>query len=110
MSATASAAPPSRSGSVACLGSVTPGGAAPAFTPDAVLAHAGRFREPCFVIRDARQGHIGVAFGDQGRIEWGERGGPYSLLACLAPVYPEWLGDQSFNEVHGVRFPYVAGE
>jgi PfaD family protein len=31
-------------------------------------------------------------------------------VATLPPLYPEWLGDRSFNEVHGVRFPYVAGE
>jgi PfaD family protein len=75
-----------------------------------VLNHAGRFREGCFVIRNPRQGHVGVVFGTPGQIEWGGQRGPYSLLACLAPVYPEWLGDRSFNEVHGVRFPYVAGE
>ena len=28
----------------------------------------------------------------------------------LPPVYPEWLGDRSFNHVHGVRFPYLVGE
>jgi trans-AT polyketide synthase/acyltransferase/oxidoreductase domain-containing protein len=32
------------------------------------------------------------------------------LVGTLPPVYPEWLGDRSFNRVHGVRFPYVAGE
>lgn len=34
----------------------------------------------------------------------------YALVATLPPAYPEWLGDRSFNEAHGVRFPYVAGE
>src|SRR5262249_35734627 len=34
----------------------------------------------------------------------------YPLLATLPALYPEWLGDRSFNEVHRVRFPYVAGE
>jgi PfaD family protein len=32
------------------------------------------------------------------------------LLATLPALYPEWLGDRSFCEVHRVRFPYVAGE
>jgi PfaD family protein len=27
----------------------------------------------------------------------------------LPPIYPEWLGDRSFQEDHGVRFPYVTG-
>jgi PfaD family protein len=31
-------------------------------------------------------------------------------LGCLPPIYPEWLGDRSFGETHGVRFPYVVGE
>jgi len=34
----------------------------------------------------------------------------YELLGSLPPLYPEWLGDRSFNRTHGVRFPYVAGE
>ena len=32
------------------------------------------------------------------------------VLASLPAIYPEWLGDRSFCEVHGLRFPYVAGE
>jgi PfaD family protein len=31
-------------------------------------------------------------------------------LGTLAPLYPEWLGDRSFNETHRVRFAYIAGE
>ena len=30
-------------------------------------------------------------------------------IAVLPPLYPEWLGDRSFCEVHGIRFPYVSG-
>jgi PfaD family protein len=30
-------------------------------------------------------------------------------LATLPPLYPEWLGDRSFGERHGTRFPYIAG-
>ncbi len=30
-------------------------------------------------------------------------------IAVLPPLYPEWLGDRSFCEVHGTRFPYVTG-
>ena len=30
-------------------------------------------------------------------------------MATLPALYPEWLGDRSFSEVHAVRFPYVAG-
>src|SRR5690606_1633308 len=27
----------------------------------------------------------------------------------LPPIHPEWLGDRTFLDVHGVRFPYVGG-
>jgi trans-AT polyketide synthase, acyltransferase and oxidoreductase domains len=33
-----------------------------------------------------------------------------AVVATLPPLYPEWLGDRSFTDAHGVRFPYVAGE
>lgn len=51
------------------------------------------------MVRDAA-GSVGVAFGDAGAGE---------VLGILPPLYPEWLGDRSFGEVHGVRFPYVCG-
>ncbi len=28
---------------------------------------------------------------------------------CLAPVFPEWLGDHGFRAAHGLRFAYVTG-
>ena len=36
--------------------------------------------------------------------------GDLPLLATLAPIRPEDLGDPSFCAVHGVRFPYLSGE
>jgi NAD(P)H-dependent flavin oxidoreductase YrpB (nitropropane dioxygenase family) len=30
-------------------------------------------------------------------------------MATLPALYPEWLGDRSFLEVHNLRFPYIAG-
>jgi trans-AT polyketide synthase/acyltransferase/oxidoreductase domain-containing protein len=32
-----------------------------------------------------------------------------ALHGVLPPVYPEWLGDRSFQEDHGTRFAYAAG-
>jgi len=41
----------------------------------------------------------------------GSRSGPdEALIGVLPPIYPEWLGDRSFNSAHGCRFPYVVGE
>ena len=31
------------------------------------------------------------------------------LMATLPALYPEWLGDRSFSELYGTRFPYVVG-
>ena len=59
------------------------------------------------VIRDERDGRLGL--GREG--EWTDRpgAGTWPVLASLPPLYPEWLGDRSFSEIHGLRFPYVAG-
>jgi len=40
----------------------------------------------------------------------GREAAGYLRLGTLPPLYPEWLGDRDFGEVHGVRFPYIAGE
>ncbi len=62
------------------------------------------------VAREGPQGRIGIATG--GRTEHGAAlvAGALPLLATLPALYPEWLGDRSFGETYGVRFPYVCGE
>lgn len=84
-------------------------GPAPAFSAADLGAAIARFREPTHIVREPA-GRIGVAFGGElvAPSRPGEPG--YPLLATLPALYPEWLGDRSFAEVHGVRFPYVAGE
>lgn len=69
-----------------------------------------RFREPTHVVRNGASGQIGVAFGGEVLPSTRTEAGAYPLLATLPALYPEWLGDRSFGEVHRVRFPYVAGE
>lgn len=82
----------------------------PIFTASELCAAIARFREPTHVVRNGASGQIGVAFG--GEILPSDRGEEraYPLLATLPALYPEWLGDRSFSEVHRVRFPYVVGE
>lgn len=60
-----------------------------------------RVRETLHVVREHEGGRVGVAFG----------GVPSGLswLGTLPPLYPEWLGDRTFTETHGTRFPYIAG-
>lgn len=92
------------------LGSWVPDKIAPAFHRDALMAVVPRVREPIHVIRDGAEGAVGVGLGGHS-LPAGQQapGQAYPLMASLPALYPEWLGDRSFGEVHGVRFPYVAG-
>jgi len=83
-------------------------GSAPAFEPGAIAAAAARFREPAHVVREPGGGRVGVALGG-GTAGATADGAALELLASLPALYPEWLGDRSFAEVHGARFPYVTG-
>ncbi|MEU7632091.1 PfaD family polyunsaturated fatty acid/polyketide biosynthesis protein [Nocardia sp. NPDC049220] len=71
------------------------------FAPAATVAEVVRqVREQVHVVSEANGGITAVTGDPTGR----------RVLATLPPLYPEWLGDRSFNELHGTRFPYVAGE
>ena len=69
-----------------------------------------RVREPVHVVRDGANGAVGLGLGGELVPPQAARAGDHPLLATLPALYPEWLGDRSFCEAHGVRFPYVAGE
>jgi trans-AT polyketide synthase, acyltransferase and oxidoreductase domains len=64
-------------------------------------------REPLHIVGTPDGGPRGLALESQ-LVGPGAAGGP--PLGTLPPLYPEWLGDRDFGAVHGVRFPYVAGE
>jgi len=85
------------------------GSTPPAFTAETITALVQRVREPMFVVRHPQSGAIGVAVG--GGVVVNTAGVPntWPLHGMLPPLYPEWLGDRSFAETHGVRFPYVSG-
>jgi len=83
-----------------------PGAQQPAFDPDGVASVAAQVREPVHVVTGRHGTAVGVAMGGDPMA----RGDGYRLLGTLPPLYPEWLGDRSFCETHGVRFPYIAGE
>jgi PfaD family protein len=79
-------------------------GSAARFDPEGIEAASLAFREPVHVVRDESTGALAVAVGAR------DGSGPaLPLLATLPPLYPEWLGDRSFQEAHRVRFPYVTG-
>jgi PfaD family protein len=83
-----------------------PGRQPAAFSASDIVASARRIREPLHVIRGGTGQEPGV--GPAGSVV--TSGAGYELIGTLPPMYPEWLGDRSFTRVHGVRFPYVAGE
>ncbi len=87
----------------------TQGSEEPIWTPADIARAVERAREGVAVVQDPASGRRGIGFG--GSVSSTQRNGVPQLesVSTLAPVFPEWLGDRSFNEVHGVRFPYVAG-
>lgn len=65
-----------------------------------------KIRQPLYIIKDNNTGQLGlsaIAVSDT-------TDHAYSLLGILPPLYPEWLGAQTFLTTHGVRFPYIVGE
>jgi len=88
------------------LGTWRPGTEPACFDAAALPAAVARVREPLHVVREGPRGRLGAAFGGQ----VAPNGTGYPLLGTLPALYPEWLGDRSFCETHGVRFPYVVGE
>ena len=80
----------------------------PSFSQTQLLRSVHNVRDTTYVVQDPESGGLGVAHG--GASAGAPNGAPsWPLLATLPPTYPEWLGDRTFAEVHGVRFPYIAG-
>ncbi len=93
---------------VKTIGVWTGRGTEPAFSQQDLLDAVHGFRETLHVVQDPQSGRLGLAHG--GTTAASANGAPaWPLLATLPASYPEWLGDRSFCEAHGVRFPYVAG-
>lgn len=84
------------------------GTVAPSFGRSEIASAAHRFRERAMVVIDPSTGRYGVALG--GKLGPTDSPGTWPVVGALAPMYPEWLGDRSFNEMHGTRFPYASGD
>ncbi|HUN34026.1 MAG TPA: PfaD family polyunsaturated fatty acid/polyketide biosynthesis protein [Trebonia sp.] len=78
-----------------------------AFEARHIVACLQQTREPVHIVATPDGGRRGLAL-DRDMPSLETAGCP--PLGTLPPLYPEWLGDRDFGEVHGVRFPYVAGE
>jgi trans-AT polyketide synthase/acyltransferase/oxidoreductase domain-containing protein len=90
------------------VGHWRPGSHAPVFEQSALSQQLTQIRQPLHIVRDTGRARIGLA--TEGSVVTAHTSGDLPLLATLPAIYPEWLGDRSFCEVHGVRFPYVVGE
>jgi trans-AT polyketide synthase, acyltransferase and oxidoreductase domains len=90
------------------VGHWRPSSQPPVFEPSELAALLTQIRQPVHVVRDLARHRIGLATG--GAVNSAAAAGDLPLLATLPAIYPEWLGDRSFCEAHGVRFPYIAGE
>lgn len=82
----------------------------PAFSPGDLARAVQDMRSTAHVVQEGRDGRLGLGLGGE-VVAGGANGAPgtWPLVASLPPLYPEWLGDRSFCEVHGVRFPYASG-
>ena len=88
------------------LGAWVPAQHPPAFDGPQQRAFIQSVRQPLSVLQDAH-GQLGLGLG--GQLTSDPQRDSYHLLGALPALYPEWLGDRSFQEQHGVRFAYVAG-
>jgi len=79
----------------------------PAFAAYELTAAVQEIRERAFVVLDPDSHRLGIATG--GNLVESDSVGSWPVAAVLPAMYPEWLGDRSFNEAHGTRFPYVTG-
>ncbi|MDH4215764.1 MAG: PfaD family polyunsaturated fatty acid/polyketide biosynthesis protein [Gallionella sp.] len=86
------------------------GSGAPAFDAGDLAQAAAIVRAPVHIVRDLSRARLGIATGGEALSMANGRESDYPLMASLPAIFPEWLGDRSFCEAHGVRFPYVAGE
>lgn len=80
---------------------------AAAFDPAGIAAVCALPREPAHILRHPLDGRLGLGLG--GAPEAQVDGETWPLIGSLPPLYPEWLGDRAFCEVHGTRFAYVGG-
>lgn len=84
----------------------------PAYEPGDIARAIQEIRRPLDVIRETQTSRMGVVVANQAAVQSPAglaNAAQFDRVGTLPALYPEWLGDRSFAEAHGVRFPYVAG-
>lgn len=98
--------------SLPTVGAFRSGPSQPAFDADGIAEALSNVRKAIHIVYDpsVEPPALGLAVDGEVLPTSAATSADYALIATLPATYPEWLGDRSFNEAHGVRFPYVAGE
>ncbi|MFC8393636.1 PfaD family polyunsaturated fatty acid/polyketide biosynthesis protein [Streptomyces sp. NPDC057238] len=86
-----------------------PGDRAAAYQGPGILPFVAEIRSPLHLVGVQGGAGVGVAIGGR-TAPVTSRAVGLPWLGTLPPIYPEWLGDRSFTEAHGARFPYAGGE
>ncbi len=81
----------------------------PDFGAAGVIAAIERPADPIWLVAGGSSSapRIGIVF--RGRMTSAPEHGAYPIHAVMPPVHAEWLGDRTFCEEHGTRFPYATG-
>ncbi len=81
------------------------------FSHDEIATATHFVRETLLVVRHAGTGAVGVQVAGLADPDAASARAQHGVdvIGVLPPLYPEWLGDRGFGEVHGTRFPYVTG-
>jgi trans-AT polyketide synthase, acyltransferase and oxidoreductase domains len=79
----------------------------PIFNPKDFKNIIPYIRQPIYIVFDSLKKMFGLA--KEGRIISEKKGSAFDLKGIIPALYPEWLGDRSFQETHNVRFSYVGG-
>ena len=88
------------------LGRWLPDGGTPAEGPEIFRAAIGELRAPVAVVQTER----GPAVARGGSVQLGgSASGGVPLNAYLPPLTPEQLGDPTFRNDHGLKYPYMTG-
>jgi len=67
-------------------------------------------RQTIHIVFDSSNHKLGLTTSGTIQFDQPHSNEPYlGLIASLPGIYPEWLGDRSFNEAHNLRFAYVGG-
>jgi PfaD family protein len=81
----------------------------PVFDYSSMIHYARIIRKTHSVVFNKATQQYGLGFDGEISTEIKDHHSDYPLIGIVPSMYPEWLGDRSFQQVHGVRFSYVGG-